>query len=85
MNFITNPFVLSIIAGLLVAGITYVYLKKTMPEDDNETVDTWSCFKVAGLSSLAVLMTTFYLNYAYSLTEEASLTTEFFQTGHPQF
>lgn len=88
MNFITNPIVLAVIAGTLVACITYVYLKKSLPkdtDDDVQTIDTMSCVKVAGLASLSVLCATGYLNYAHSLTEEASLTAEFFQTGQPQF
>lgn len=85
MNFFTNSFVLALIAGLLAFGVTYVYLKKTMNPDEEEGPDTMTCVKVGGLTGLCSLLTLGYLSYANSINEEATLTTEFFQIGQPQF
>jgi hypothetical protein len=85
MNFLTNSFVLALIAGLLAFGVTYVYLKKTINLDEDESPDTMTCVKVGGLTGLCSLLTLGYLSYANSINEEATLTTEFFQIGQPQF
>jgi len=87
MDFITNPFILAILAGLFAACVTYVYLKKTQQygDDDEQTVNKMTCLKVAGLTATTVLMVTGYTGYVHGQFEEASLATEFFQTGQPQF
>jgi hypothetical protein len=85
MEFITNPFVLAIVVGLLAAGITYVYLKKTYEDDEERYHDKSIYLKISGLVATCVLLSTGYLNYAYGQTEAAALTTEFFQVGQPQF
>jgi len=86
MDFFTNYFVLALVAGLLAFGITYVYLKKTMKhQDEDEGPNMMNCAKVGGLTSLCSLLMLGYLSYANSINEEATLTTEFFQIGQPQF
>lgn len=85
MEFLTNSFVLALIAGILSFCVTYVYLKKTMDKDSEESPDIMLCLKNASLTLICSLLVLIYLNYAHSITEEATLTTEFFQTGPPQF
>ena len=85
MDYLTNPFVLALIMGTLSFGITYIYLKKTMDEEDREGSDIMTCAKVGGLSALCTLLGTGYLNFSYGEKEQSGLTTEFFEIGQPPF
>lgn len=85
MDHITNPFILALIAGILCFGVTYVYLKKQLPSDSDETPDLSTCFKNGSLTLICSLLVLGYLSYAYTQTENSTLTTEFFQTGQPKF
>ena len=85
MDFITNPFILALIAGAIAFCVTYVYLKKNLDKDSNESPDLILCVKNSCLTLVSSLMVLGYLNYAHSQGEQATLTTEFFQTGQPKF
>lgn len=85
MDYLTNPFVLALIMGALSFGITYIYLRKTLDEDDRDGPDMMTCAKVAGVSALCTLLGTGYLNFAYGEKEQATLTTEYFEIGQPPF
>lgn len=85
MDYLTNPFILALVAGTLTFGVTYVYLKKSISKDSDESPDLILCAKNGCLTLVSALMVLGYLNYAHSQTEQATLTTEFFQTGQPKF
>ena len=84
MDYLTNPLVLALIMGVVSFGVTYVYLKKNL-EDDEDSPDLMTCTKVAGVASLCTLLGTGYMSYAHGEKEQAALTTEYFQTGQPPF
>lgn len=84
MDYFTNPFVLSLIVSIIGVGITYVYLKKNLEHPD-DGVDKMACLKSGLLVFTTTLLATGYLSYTNTQKEVATLTTEFFETGQPQF
>lgn len=85
MDYLTNPFVLALIAGAISLCVTYVYLKKSIDKNSDESPDITLCIKNGCLTLVSALVVLGYLNYANSQSNEATLTGEFFQTGQPKF
>lgn len=85
MELLTNPLVLALLGSLFAIFISYLYFRKQQKDDEELRIDNFVYFRIGGLTFLVILMTTGYMSYTHSITEEASLATEFFQTGQPQF
>ena len=54
MDYLTNPFVLSVIASLIGVAITYFYLKKTSEHPEKE-IDKMTCVKNGVLILITLL------------------------------